>query len=332
MANGVSARSGAQSDLAQLVGLIAVAGAVVAAIVALALTGYLKRSFASLRKVREAMADIAQGQGDLNAQIDVSGNDEVGRIGAAFNAFSEKLRMLVKDVQNASSQVEVAARDIASGNQDLASRTEKQAGMIQACAHSMFQITDASNNSLANASEANRIAQQTAELAAAGGAKMTNFVATMDEIRESSQKINEIIAVIDGIAFQTNILALNAAAEAARAGVQGRICGGGRGGAHSRAAQRCGGARHPHADRALVGARRGRHRVAGRRESVDLLGGVIHPLAEPTDVGYLRRDAIATPRRQGRRGEFREDRPDDPADRGACRRGSGGGRKPAGSV
>ena len=215
-------RADVQSDMVQLVGSIAVTGAAVAAIVALMLASYLKRSFASLRKVGEAIADIAQGQGDLNVHIDVSGNDEVGRIGAAFNAFSDKLRMLVKDVQGASSQVEAAARDIASGNQDLASRTEKQASMIQECAHSMFQITDASNNSLANAAEANRIAQQTAELAAAGGAKMTNFVATMDEIRESSQKINDIIAVIDGLAFQTNILALNAAVEAARAGVQGR--------------------------------------------------------------------------------------------------------------
>ena len=210
------------ADLSRLVGSIALAGAAIAAIVALALAGFLDRSFASLRRVGSAMADIAKGEGDLNAHIDVSGDDEVGRIGAAFNAFSAKLRNLVKDVQGASAQVEAAARDIASGNQDLASRTETQAGMIQECAHSMAQITDASNNSLANAAEADRIARVTAEMAAASGEKMTHFVATMDEIRDSSRKINEIIAVIDGIAFQTNILALNAAVEAARAGTQGR--------------------------------------------------------------------------------------------------------------
>jgi methyl-accepting chemotaxis protein len=112
--------------------------------------------------------------------------------------------------------------EIASGNLDLSSRTEEQASSLEETASSMEELTSTVKQNADNARQANQLAVSASEVAGKGGMVVAQVVDTMGSINESSQKIVDIISVIDGIAFQTNILALNAAVEAARAGEQGR--------------------------------------------------------------------------------------------------------------
>ncbi len=137
---------------------------------------------------------------------------------------SALLRMLgvVSSVQQSALQIETASQEISTGNHDLSMRTEQTASNLQETAASMEQLNTTVRNSADAARQASQMAVANAEVAAKGGQVVGQVVSTMSEIHHSSQKINDIIGVIDGIAFQTNILALNAAVEAARAGEQGR--------------------------------------------------------------------------------------------------------------
>jgi len=132
------------------------------------------------------------------------------------------LRRMVGAVRESSHHIVGASGEIASGNQDLSTRTEHAAGSLQQAAASMEQLNTAVRHSADSAAQANQLAASAAGVASRGGEVVARVVATMDDIHGSSKKIADIIGVIDGIAFQTNILALNAAVEAARAGEQGR--------------------------------------------------------------------------------------------------------------
>ena len=215
-------KAAAMAGLGTLVSAIAIAALGVVVVAGLVFTSVLRRWFAPLRKVRDAMVAVAGGGGDLTARISVGRNDEVGQIARAFNDFTESLRGIIHEVKQASSEVRTAAHEIATGNADLSSRTESQASSIQQSASSIAQLHSSTVTNAESAREANRIAQEAAALAAEGGSKVHEVVETMGGITASSKRIGEIIGVIDSIAFQTNILALNAAVEAARAGEQGR--------------------------------------------------------------------------------------------------------------
>ncbi|MDE2456139.1 MAG: HAMP domain-containing protein [Burkholderiales bacterium] len=168
--------------------------------------------------------EVAQAidQGDLSREIEIAGRDEASDLLASLQAMQQWLRRIVGDVRHSSANIEVASREVASGNADLSTRTEQAASSLQQTAGSMAQLTSTVGQGADSARQASQLAGSAAEVAQRGGQVVAEVVTTMDEISTSSKKIGDIIGVIDGIAFQTNILALNAAVEAARAGEQGR--------------------------------------------------------------------------------------------------------------
>jgi len=176
-----------------------------------------------VRPLRTAV-DIARkvADGDLTAQIDASAKDETGQLLQALQDMNTSLLNIVGEVRSGTDSIATSSTQIAAGNQDLSSRTEEQAGSLEETASSMEELTSTVKQNADNARQANQLAASAAQVAVKGGAVVAQVVGTMQSINASSNKIVDIISVIDGIAFQTNILALNAAVEAARAGEQGR--------------------------------------------------------------------------------------------------------------
>ncbi|MFZ6750106.1 methyl-accepting chemotaxis protein [Undibacterium sp. Ren11W] len=160
--------------------------------------------------------------GDLTSQIEVKTTDETGELLQALKEMNSSLLSVVGEVRSGTDLIATASKQIAVGNMDLSSRTETQASSLEETASSMEEITSTIKHNSDNARQANQLVQSASEVAQKGGAVVSQVVSTMGSINNSSKKIVDIIAVIDGIAFQTNILALNAAVEAARAGEQGR--------------------------------------------------------------------------------------------------------------
>ncbi len=160
-------------------------------------------------------------QGDLSVDIDLKRGDHAS-VMQGVKAMRDSMASIVQQVRDGSESVANASSEIASGNQDLSARTESQASALQQTAASMDELGATVRNNVDNAQQANQLAQSASHIAAEGGQVVKQVVDTMRGINDSSRRIGDIIAVIDGIAFQTNILALNAAVEAARAGEQGR--------------------------------------------------------------------------------------------------------------
>lgn len=160
--------------------------------------------------------------GNLARPIAVYGRNEITAIFASLKTMQQALRGTVSDVRKGSHEMHIGIAEIVAGNNDLSSRTEQQAASLAQTAASMEQLTATVGQNADNARQASELAKNAATTAQAGGVQVSTMTHTMQEIATSSQKIGDIISVIDGIAFQTNILALNAAVEAARAGEQGR--------------------------------------------------------------------------------------------------------------
>jgi methyl-accepting chemotaxis protein-1 (serine sensor receptor) len=160
--------------------------------------------------------------GDLTQHIDVHSTNETGQLLQALKDMNDSLSTTVRAVRRGTETITVASGEIASGNADLSSRTEAQAGSLEETASSMEELTSTVRQNADNARQANQLVVSASEVAMKGGSVVEQVVQTMSSIKDSSRKIVDIIGVIDGIAFQTNILALNAAVEAARAGEQGR--------------------------------------------------------------------------------------------------------------
>jgi len=178
-------------------------------------------AFRRLSQVRQAMAAIGNGSGDLTQRLPAQGRDEVADIAGSFNSFVGKLQQMMREIREASDAVRCAAGEIAAGNHDLSSRTESAAASLQQTAASMEEITATVGQSAAATRLADERAASALQIASHGGEVVSEVVATMGTIEAASGRIGDIIGVIDGIAFQTNILALNAAVEAARAGEHG---------------------------------------------------------------------------------------------------------------
>jgi len=188
----------------------------------LVLGAVIARALRRLSLVRDALQDIASGDGDLTRRLSTHGNDELTHIAKAFNDFVDKIAAVLIRIRESSESVRVATSEIASGNRDLSGRTEQQASSLEETAAAMEQLTATVQQNAENARQANQLATDASQVATHGGNVVSQVVQTMGGIESSSRKIADIIGVIDGIAFQTNILALNAAVEAARAGEQGR--------------------------------------------------------------------------------------------------------------
>ncbi|WP_312560013.1 methyl-accepting chemotaxis protein [Enterobacter sp.] len=199
--------------------LIGVLIAVLVVIVAVWLN--IKQTLISpLNRLIDNIRHIASG--DLVKRIEVQGTNEMGELADSLRHMQGELVRTVGDVRNGANAIYSGASEIAMGNNDLSSRTEQQAASLEETAASMEQLTATVKQNAENARQASHLALSASETAQKGGKVVDNVVQTMRDIAGSSQKIADIISVIDGIAFQTNILALNAAVEAARAGEQGR--------------------------------------------------------------------------------------------------------------
>ncbi|EUC19352.1 methyl-accepting chemotaxis protein [Paraburkholderia hospita] len=168
--------------------------------------------------------EVARGvaQGNLTTRIEQHGSDEIGALLNALADMQASLAKVVSKVRRNADGVATASSEIAAGNLSLSARTEEQAASLEETAASMEELTGTVRQNAGNASHAASLAEKASGTATHGGDVMRRVVDTMAGISESSSKVGEIIAVIEGIAFQTNILALNAAVEAARAGEQGR--------------------------------------------------------------------------------------------------------------
>jgi methyl-accepting chemotaxis protein len=177
---------------------------------------------APVSRAAQMLGEIASGQGDLSRRMPVESQDEIGALADAFNRFVSSLNTTIGEVRDSTTAIASASSEIASGNLDLSSRTEAQASNLEETAAAMEQLTSTVKQNADNARQANALVSAASDHAIQGGEVVGQVVATMAAITASSNKIADIIGVIDGIAFQTNILALNAAVEAARAGEQGR--------------------------------------------------------------------------------------------------------------
>lgn len=174
-------------------------------------------------EVHKAVAlSKAVASGDLTVIAQSSHADEIGDLTRALAHMVDGLRDALGSVRLAADQIGTASAEIAGGNLDLSSRTEQTASNLQQAASSLEEITGTLGATAHSARSASQLASSAADVAERGGAVVSRVVATMNDINSASRRIADIIAVIDSIAFQTNILALNAAVEAARAGDQGR--------------------------------------------------------------------------------------------------------------
>ncbi|NIE63119.1 methyl-accepting chemotaxis protein [Burkholderia sp. Ax-1719] len=163
--------------------------------------------------------EIARGRLDSPVVLDTG---DTSSLMFSLHRMSKQLQETVRGIRNATDHVRVASTEIAAGNADLSARTEQQAASLEETASSMMEITTAVRQSADNAKHASTLTTTAIGVVGTGTQAVDDMVATMSKISESSSKISEITAIIEGIAFQTNILALNAAVEAARAGEQGR--------------------------------------------------------------------------------------------------------------
>jgi methyl-accepting chemotaxis protein len=193
--------------------------------VCMLIAAYLFASFylvmdGGLKEVSRHLQNITAG--DLTSGPSPWGKDEMADLMLTLMTMQDGLRQMVARLRDGTDSIVHSSSEIAAGALDLSHRTEKTAANLEQSASSMEELSATVSHTADHASQAAIIAQENAGVAAKGGEVMGSMVSTMQDIHQASNKIGEIIGVIDGLAFQTNILALNAAVEAARAGDQGR--------------------------------------------------------------------------------------------------------------
>ncbi|MBI3381450.1 MAG: HAMP domain-containing protein [Aquabacterium sp.] len=213
----LQARIDGETRQVVLTALVMLIMSALGAAVAMVITRMTTRTVHGAVKAAQAMAD-----GDLSQSMHSEQRDEIGQLVRAMGAAVAQFKHVISGIKDASESVATASTQIAQGNLDLSARTENQASSLQQTASSMEEMSATVSHNASTAQRANELALQAASEAARSGETFSQVVQKMSAIQQSSHRIAEINAVIDGIAFQTNILALNAAVEAARAGEQGR--------------------------------------------------------------------------------------------------------------
>ncbi|RZK07254.1 MAG: HAMP domain-containing protein [Pantoea sp.] len=215
-----SSAAQARNDRSEALTILIAAGVVavlLAAISALIISRSITRP---LLEAVEAAGRVSRG--DLSGTIHTGHKDETGILLSAIRDMQDSLINTVSQVRNNAESVASASSQIAQGNAELSQRTEEQASALEQTAATMTQLGMTVKNNADNARQAGQLAVSVRDVASKGSSATGAITGTMKSISESSGRIAEITAVIDGIAFQTNILALNAAVEAARAGEHGR--------------------------------------------------------------------------------------------------------------
>ena len=167
-------------------------------------------------RIANAIAD-----GDFTQAVQLAPNDKHSLL-ATMSRMQQTLITVASNILAASERIDTASNEIRQGNEDLSARTQSQAAGLEQTAAAMEEITSTVRLNADNATEGNQVASRASSMATQSGSAADSAVRTMNEIRDSSERMVEIISTIESIAFQTNILALNAAVEAARAGEQGR--------------------------------------------------------------------------------------------------------------
>lgn len=160
--------------------------------------------------------------GDLRANLPVTRQDEVGQLIVAINGIGGGLQKIVRQVREAAGEIHMGTNALASDSGEISEQINKQASSVEETSASMEQLTATVQQNAANMAQTQQLVGETSRAVHQGGKTVTHAVATMDDIRDASKRIEDITRVIESIAFQTNILALNAAVEAARAGEHGK--------------------------------------------------------------------------------------------------------------
>jgi aerotaxis receptor len=198
-------------------------GGVASLIVGLALYFWYSMYKVVVRPLKFVTATVKiMAGGDLTSRIDVYRMDDIGQLLLLMRQLNLNLASIIGDVRGNFTQIVQSTSEVSEGNLDLSGRTESQASSLQQTSASMEQLSSSVEQNAQNTSTVNRLAHGANDIAEKTGAAVAQVVVAMQDITESSQKISDIVGLIDDIAFQTNILALNAAVEAARAGEQGR--------------------------------------------------------------------------------------------------------------
>ena len=178
--------------------------------------------FRPLDRIGRGLEEIAHGNGDLTARLEIENEDEVGRLAQAFDVFVDRIESLVAGIALSSSGIESGARQVSSSSHDLAQSATKQAAHVEEIHASLAEVGNAATENAQHANSAHELARSSTETAGRSKDLIHSMAVAMQKLEGSGKEIARVIGVIDEIAFQTNLLALNAAVEAARAGEAGK--------------------------------------------------------------------------------------------------------------